>query len=78
MTGLKRYLEGLNLTRIDINNWLWRITDKAICQGGYTWRQHKYIQALKKLKDNKGQSDIIALGFIGYLVLIVVVLLCIF
>lgn len=78
MTGLKRYLEGLNLTRIDIDNWLWCISDKAVCQGGYSWRQHKYIQALKELKNNKGEVNLLSIVGLVYLVFMLIVLLAIF
>lgn len=36
------------------------------------------FSTIQLMRSNKGQSDIIALGFIGYLVLMVIVLLCIF
>jgi len=38
----------------------------------------KAYNVVLKVLDSRGQSDILALGFIGYLVLIVVVVLCIF
>lgn len=45
-------------------------------QGCKKWLQ--YIRGWSLPINNKGQTDIMALGFIGYLVLMVIVLLCIF
>lgn len=40
---------------------------------------HNLIKRItRELQKDKGQSDILTLGFMGYLVLIVVVVLCIF
>jgi len=36
------------------------------------------LRGQARVRGSKGQSDILVLGFIGYLVLIVVVVLCIF
>lgn len=49
MTGLKRYLKGLKLSRQDIRNWLYRINERVVMQTGYTWKQFKYIKALNEL-----------------------------
>jgi len=43
-----------------------------------TFKWNKAWTVVKILKSREGQSDILVLGFIGYLVLIVVVVLCIF
>jgi len=57
--------------------WIDRRTRNTKMQKWDTYWVKAYNTVLKVL-DNKGQSDILTLGFVGYLVLIVVVALCIF
>jgi len=51
---------------------------KGYLKGVHKSKNHGKVKLYKIVKNKKGQSDILTLGFIGYLVLMVVVLLCIF